>query len=95
MNIPATVYLIHFERPYKHAKHYVGYTALETIEERMARHREGRGARLLQVVTEAGINWVIARLWTFPTVGKAKQKEKRLKMRAATRHCPLCNGGRP
>jgi hypothetical protein len=23
-----TVYLLHFERPYKHARHYLGFTAL-------------------------------------------------------------------
>ena len=46
MNIPATVYLIHFARPYWHARHYIGYTALEDVDARMARHRAGGGSRL-------------------------------------------------
>lgn len=92
VKIPATVYLIHFARPYRHAKHYVGYTALESVEDRMRRHRNGSGSRLLQVVTQAGIEWWIARVWEFPTVGEARKKERQLKNHSAGRNCPVCRG---
>lgn len=46
-------YLIHFERPYRHARHYLGWTV--DLEARLAKHRAGNGARLLRVATAAGI----------------------------------------
>jgi predicted GIY-YIG superfamily endonuclease len=91
MSFQATVYLIHFDRAYHHARHYIGYTALETVEERIARHRSGRGARLLDVVTAAGISWRVVKTWEFPNVAAAKQKEKSLKGHSGTRYCPVCN----
>ncbi|MDL4817376.1 hypothetical protein [Actinomadura opuntiae] len=39
------VYLLHFTRPYKHAKHYTGWTS--DLDARLAEHAAGRGARLL------------------------------------------------
>ena len=57
-----TVYLLHFDQPYKHARHYVGWTA-RNVKRRLAEHEAGRGARLLAVVREAGIGWQLARLW--------------------------------
>ena len=56
-----TVYLLHFDQPYKHARHYVGWTA-RTVRCRLAEHEAGRGARLLAVVRAAGIGWQLARL---------------------------------
>jgi len=50
------VYLLHFDSPYFHARHYLGWTSLP-IETRLDHHRTGHGARLLQVITEAGINF--------------------------------------
>ena len=55
------VYLIHFDEPYFHARHYVGWTS--DIEERMERHRTGRGSPLLKAVTDAGIKWYVVRVW--------------------------------
>jgi len=50
------VYLIHFEQPYKHAKHYLGATTLG-VAARLAKHETEQGARLLQVVRAAGIGY--------------------------------------
>lgn len=48
------VYLIHFERPYQHARHYIGYT--DNLDQRIHDHEcTAHGARLLQVVREAGM----------------------------------------
>jgi len=65
-NIPAhllrqRVYLLHFTEPYKHARHYLGVA--EDLSVRLDEHRRGAGARLTQVVKEAGISWVVARTW--------------------------------
>ena len=44
-----TVYLIHFETRLKHARHYLGYC--DDLGRRMAQHRSGNGARLMEVIT--------------------------------------------
>ena len=87
----ATVYLLHFDKPYRHAKHYVGYTALETLEQRLQRHRDGRGARLLQVCVQHGIGFQPVRTWDFKSAEAAREKERRLKSSGgASRYCPNC-----
>src|SRR2546429_388192 len=45
------VYLLHFDRPYRHAAHYTGWTShpLDRLDE----HETGRGARLLAGITRA------------------------------------------
>jgi hypothetical protein len=56
-----TVYLLHFERPYRHARHYLGFA--EDLERRLELHRAGRGARLVDVVVAAGIGFQLVRTW--------------------------------
>jgi predicted GIY-YIG superfamily endonuclease len=84
-----TVYLLHFDQPYKHARHYVGWTA-RNVKRRLAEHEAGRGARLLAVVREAGIGWQLARLWP-----GSRERERQIKRQGGhARKCPLC-GIRP
>jgi predicted GIY-YIG superfamily endonuclease len=83
-----TVYLLHFDQPYKHARHYLGWTA--DLDARLARHEAGTGARLLEVAHDAGIGWTLARTWE-----GGRARERQLKNQGgATRRCPLC-GVRP
>ncbi|WP_067590385.1 hypothetical protein [Nocardia terpenica] len=78
------VYLLHFDRPYRHAAHYTG-TATD-LDARLADHTSGRGARLMEVVTAAGIGFRLARTW----VG-GRARERQLKREGgASRHCPEC-----
>ncbi len=84
------VYLLHFDKPYRHARHYLGST--NDLDGRLARHREGNGARLIQVVTEAGIGFSLAKLWVFDTEKEARVFERGMKKRKNTpQFCPLCN----
>ncbi len=79
------VYLLHFTSPYKHARHYVGFTT--DLAARLADHFNGRGARLLEVIVAAGIGAQLARTWA----GNRKL-ERQIKNRKATpRLCPICN----
>jgi predicted GIY-YIG superfamily endonuclease len=79
-----TVYLIHFDVAYRHARHYVGWTA--DLLARLAAHREGRGARLMEVITAAGISWQLARTWP-----GGRARERAIKNRhEAPRLCPIC-----
>ena len=85
-----TIYLLHFARPYKHARHYLGFA--ENLEQRLAQHRAGRGARLVQVVLGAGIGFEVARTWDGD-----RRLERRLKNQrnAPARLCPMCRGEPP
>ena len=84
---PGTVYLIHFDVAYRHARHYVGWTA--DLLARLAAHREGRGARLMEVITAAAITWQLARTWP-----GGRDRERAIKNRhEAPRLCPICTPG--
>jgi predicted GIY-YIG superfamily endonuclease len=83
-----TVYLLHFETPYKHARHYVGWTE-GPVEERVRQHQSGAGARLLAVVVNAGIAFHLARTWA-----GTRRLERRIKtLGGAARCCPVCTPG--
>ena len=43
------IYMLHFDHPYRHAKHYVGWT--DDLLDRLDRHARGHGARLVEVIT--------------------------------------------
>ena len=87
--VKGTVYLLHFDQPYKHARHYLGWAA--DLQARLDCHRAGRGARLLAVLVAEGIGWQLARTWP----DADRNRERRLKnMGGGARHCPLC-GIRP
>ena len=79
-------YVIHFDQPYKHAAHYTGFA--EDVEPRFNAHLHGRGARLTQVVREAGIGMILARVWP----DGDRKLERKLKNRHGTRVCPICLG---
>ena len=80
------VYLIHFSEAYKHARHYLG--SASDLDERIERHRSGNGARLLKVITDAGISWSVVRTWK-----GSRLIERQIKRRKeAPALCPICAG---
>jgi hypothetical protein len=82
------VYLLHFEKPYRHARHYLGFCEDGGLEERIDRHRRRDGARLVAVIVEHGINFVVARTWDGD-----RSLERRLKNQKKARNlCPICRG---
>lgn len=86
--VVGTVYLLHFDAPFRHARHYCGWTA--DLANRLRDHHDGRGAKLLAAVNAAGIEWQLARTWK-----GTRALERRLKRQGgASRRCPLC-GVRP
>lgn len=79
-----TVYLLHFDQPYRHARHYTGWTS--NLTHRLDEHATGHGARLLAVIAGAGITWRLARTWP-----GTRTRERQLKTQGgASRRCPLC-----
>lgn len=82
--MPGVVYLLHLSEPYKHARHYIGHAT--DLDARIARHRAGDGARLIAVITAAGLSFELARTWP-----GGRDLERAIKRRKnAPRLCPLC-----
>lgn len=91
-----TCYLIHFDTPYKHAQHYMGYTS-RSARARFAEHLTGSDVALVRAARDAGITMRLARIW-----GKeGRAFESRHKYRAPGQHrhgtkrslrplCPIC-----
>jgi predicted GIY-YIG superfamily endonuclease len=86
------VYLIHFKTGYKHARHYLGYA--QDLDARLQRHRSGNGARLMEVITDAGIAWEVSRLWPCEDEASARALEHKLKHTHGhgPALCPICQG---
>jgi predicted GIY-YIG superfamily endonuclease len=81
------VYLIHFETPYKHAKHYLGYS--DDLAGRLACHAHGNGAKLMAVIARNDIRWVVSRVW----LRGDRSLERRLKnYHSGVKLCPICQG---
>jgi 2'-5' RNA ligase/GNAT superfamily N-acetyltransferase/predicted GIY-YIG superfamily endonuclease len=79
------VYLLHFNEPFKHARHYLGW-ALDA-DRRIEQHRNGVGSRLTQVIKENEIGFEVARIWDNATRGF----ERNLKNQGGlNRQCPVC-----
>ena len=87
------VYLLHFNElyvPYEGAPagSCAGYAdgGPRGLARRLAKHGTWEGARLMLVITQAGIGWQIARLWP-----GTRETERRLKKQGgASRRCPVC-----
>jgi hypothetical protein len=85
------VYLLHFIDPatgrsarYQHAGHYRGTS--DDLPARLQAHRDGTGARLMQVIKQAGLSFVLARTWP-----GGRDRERQLKREGgASRMCPEC-----
>jgi predicted GIY-YIG superfamily endonuclease len=81
-------YLLHFDRRYKHAGHYIGTT--RDLARRLRQHARGeycgKAARLMQVIAAEGIGFELARTWP-----GGRRREIQLKRKGgASRMCPLC-----
>jgi len=84
-NVPGTVYVLHFEPAYKHAQHYVGWTAGE-VTERIGVHLQGRGSPLVHAAVEAGVDVQLA-----ATYEGTRYLQRRLKSWHNTgRFCAIC-----
>ena len=81
------IYLLHFERPLAHAKHYIGYT--ENLPERLEKHRRGTsGAKIMKALHDAGIGFYFVRAWRGD-----RHEERRIKRTGSTpTYCPVCCG---
>jgi len=86
-NVAGTIYLLHFERPFRHARHYLGWTEGDRIDERLERHRSGNGSKLMRAVTNAGIDFRIARTWSGT---RHLERELKKSKNVPRQHCTIC-----
>jgi hypothetical protein len=83
-----TVYLLHFDRSYRHARHYIGFT--QNLEQRLEEHRAGRGSPLIAAAIADGIDFQLAAIWDGD-----RHDERRLhgQKNSRARLCPICVAG--
>jgi hypothetical protein len=82
------IYLLHFDRPLHHARHYLGYAA--DIDKRVARHWAGHGSRLVRAVMQAGIGVKVVCRWD----GDRHLERKLHNRKNSSRLCPICREAR-
>lgn len=78
------VYLLHFDKPYHHAQHYLGFA--DDVPARLQRHLEGRGSPLVKAAVAAGITVTIAKTWEGTRILERKLKNRK----NARKLCPCC-----
>jgi predicted GIY-YIG superfamily endonuclease len=81
------VYLLHFEEKLAHSQHYIGYA--KDVAKRTKAHANGTsGARLMEVIHDKGIGFVVARVWPEGD----RTLERKLKNRKnGPKLCPSCH----
>lgn len=86
---PIIVYLLHFSRPYHHARHYVGSCFRDRFLKRMEEHEDGaNGAALTRAVRKAGIPWTVAKTWE---ANRHFEYWIRTHIKHTSRVCPICH----
>lgn len=84
-SVTGVVYLLHFSAPFGHSSHYCGFTT--NLESRLKAHEKGQGARLVQVIIDAGLTFELVRTWE-----GTRSFERKIKNRKnGPRHCPICS----
>lgn len=80
------VYLLCYNKPLYHAKHYLGNTS--NLDNRIRRHRSGQSrAHLPMAFHKLGIDFIVSRTWE-----GSFALEKQLKKRKNNRKlCPICS----
>lgn len=85
-----SVYVLHFSKPFKHANHYIGWTA-GAVEDRVSAHQHGLGATLTREAVRAGITFTIAQV--IPDV--TREIERKMKNGGgSSRCCNICRAKR-
>ena len=92
----AHVYLLHFDKKVaNHAQHYLGYTP-NGVEQRLATHLSGNGAKLVKAAVEDGCQIEVAKVWEHKDWREAREHERQLKRQHnGPRFCPVCHGCGP
>lgn len=89
-----TVYLLHFSRPIGNpanpraqARHYIGWTPDNNLDNRLADHRAGNGSHVTRAAVLAGVEIVLARTWPGSRTTERHPKNRK----ESNRLCPICS----
>jgi len=82
------VYVLHFDPPFQHARHYIGFTMDTTPDRRLKEHLTGRGSPLVYAAHKAGCKITVAKWWK----SGCRNFERWLKNRADVYKWCLCCG---
>lgn len=82
------IYLLHFDEPFGHARHYCGWSS--DVLWRLRCHTGAAGSNLMRHVNAAGIGWLLAGVWP----GTRHDERSRHNRGAAGKWCPECAGTR-
>lgn len=89
----AWIYIIHFDEPLHHARHYVGCT--EALKERLITHAQGHGSNILAVLKAKGISWRLASLYRTCHAGMRRVERAIKDCSAGPRFCSVCSNLTP
>jgi hypothetical protein len=78
------VYLIHFDKPLCHARHYLGFS--EDLPGRIQKHRNGQSAAFMKAISKQGISWHVLRIWDGDRTFERMLKDQH----NASHLCPTC-----
>lgn len=84
------VYVVHMLEKLSHAQHYIGCT--EHLKERLSTHAQGKGARILEVCSEKGIEWTLGGIGSIGITEMRKAERWAKNQHNASRFCTICNG---
>lgn len=91
LDTPGVLYLLHFTiplgdvgRPRCSARHYVGWAKAGQLDERLAEHRRGAGARITAAAVAAGAELLL--VWTAPGTFREERRRKK-----AGHHDAICH----
>ena len=82
------IYLLHFDRAYHHARHYIGSTG--NLLRRLNEHRLGKssnGSPLIEAAREDGVRVTLVRLWH----GSWELEYQLKAWHNGGRFCPVCD----
>lgn len=88
--INGTVYLIHLDSKLAHSQHYIGFTELDDVDQRLKVHESGQGSPMLRAANQKGISYHVSRIWHDKTRGFERRLKNAKKSRLL---CPVCNPG--
>ena len=82
------VYIIHFDPPYKHARHYTGISL--NSQDRFIEHDNGTGGNLTRIAKNHGVKFILNVIATGLSFYEAHAKEKLIKHKGSKIYCPIC-----
>jgi hypothetical protein len=86
-----SLYLLHLEPGYLHARHYLRFTPDNDVSRRVAEHLAGgaKASALVRAAIQAGFRVTVARAWTGPDADRTRERQLK-NGKKMPRHCPVC-----